>query len=289
MSGERTKRFRQAREKLRNFKQRTGMSYAEISERTGVKKSTVKWVLGTIEPGVKKDLQETIDKIIKALRINPKWVYGNDTKVMIDNQALTPIEIYHTGIDTESKRKACLERFAESREIEGVSIKQFSGIASVYPSEVSHWFRENKIPNTCIKAMLEYCKIYKINPAWLFFGKEEQNDRGHIPRKRKPKDKHWYLVNYSELHYNGWVLIPERYQIKQAYTATDVAKDYPAKRVEIKTEDGRYIDSVIHSERAIGRYTSEHAAKNALEREKRRIKKDGNNAWIAPWAKEVIR
>lgn len=289
MSGERTKRFRQGREKLRCFKQRTGMSYAEIAERTGVKRTTVKWALGTIEPGVTKGLQDTIDAIIKAIHINPNWVYGNDTKVMINNTALTPIEICHTGIDTEAKRKACLQRFADSREIEGVSIKMFSKIAGVYPSVVSNWLYKNRIPRTCVKAMIEYCKIYKVNLAWLFFGAGEQNEIGHVSRKRKPKDKYWYVVNHSEVHYDGWILIPERYQIKQAYTAAEVAKDYPAKRVEIKTEHGRYIDSVIRSERAIGKYDNRRTAEKALEREKQRIEKDGNNAWTAPWAKEVVK
>lgn len=290
---EKTAEFHQGQKKIAEFKQRFDLYYRDIADRVGMNEKTVSILLGQKHPEVTATMMNNLDKIIEHFHINPYWVYGESRVMMSDLKALKPEDICYDALCTPQKKRECIGRLEMAREIETATNVELAKLAGISEPSVSSYLAKGKTPKRFIKALLVYCAKHKINPKWLFFGVGEMRKDSFWEydrrKKRRVEKKKWYVVNYSETHFDSWILFPERYQIKKAREAKDVAKTYPIRHVEIKGKRGKYIDDVIITERAIGRYDTEAEAMAALEREKRRIKKDGNNAWIAPWAKEVIR
>ena len=290
---EKVAEFHQGQNKIAEFKVRFDLYYREIGERAGMCEKTVSILLGHKHPEVTATMMNNLDKIIECFHINPYWAYGESQVMMSDLKALKPEDICYDVLRTPQKKRECIYRLEMAREVEAITNAELAKLAGLSEPSVSAYLAKGNIPKRFIKALLVYCGKHKINPKWLFFGVGEMRKDNFWEydrrKKRRVEKKKWYVVNYSEVHFDSWILFPERYQIKKAREAKDVAKTYPIRRVEIKSKSGKYIDDVIITERAIGRYDTESEAIAALEKEKRRIKFVGNNAWIAPWANEVIR
>lgn len=247
------------------------------------------------------DKKDRIDAIARAYHINKDWLYLGVGKMMTDNKRLTKTEVYLTALGTKAERATFLERFKKSMNMKGkdrfdladMSKQSFQTIAKYFQGFVERFGENSRRPKDFVDVARVYCKQCGVNPDWLFYGKghpeagteEEEPEPEAVRIEVGKKYKKWYLVNRTEVHYDGWRIIPNGFQIKRAYSAIEVAKNYPPKRVTV----GKYVDDIIRSERAIGSYRTKADALAALSKEKRRIKRDGTDAWIAPWAKEVIR
>ena len=290
-------RFWRGWKKVRMFKNMTGMSTAEFASRSGKKVSLINDLLYSKALCPTEIRQQQLDEVAARFHLNPDWMYKHSTKILLDKSALTESELYMIKANTVEKQAACVDRFVEVCNIDRVSAEDIALIGSVHYSSVKKWLRRKKLSVTFVETILKYCDEHYVNPKWVFTGKGSMRSRGYIApkaisetvidlEKSKPKQKMWYVVNYTVMIPNiGWYCVPEGYQIKQARKASELEKWHPP---EYETS-GDYILSLYKSERAIGAYPSKKKAERALQEELKRIERSGSDANIAPWANEEVR
>lgn len=291
LTGEAAERFYHGREKLKDFKEAIGFTISDIQEKTGLAKSTVSLLVGKSELKPTAYNQNNLDFVIDIFHLNKNWVYGNSKKMMTDTKALTLPEICAMILDTKEKRKTCAQRFDESRIDDKVSLEELAGFVGVTETTVSQWINGASKRPKYIEMVLRYCKKYKVNPGLLFYGKRSQSlnkllaSNGDLFDESK-NQKRWYIVNRTYLITNhGWWIIPEGFQIKQAYRKQEVSKDYPVEYVEI---DGK-TQMKLTTERPIASFINRGKAETALKNELARISAEGTKVWKAHWSGEHIR
>ena len=304
-TGTEAKKLDRARNQLRAFKTTVRLTNGEVARKSGVPKTEVNEIFSDKELPKTRGKRKWINKIARAYHVSKDWLYEGIGSMMIDTEKLTQTEIYLVDLATDAKREAFINRFEESRKIKALTKIDIASLLNVkyktfqgYYYNFLKWNNENGIKEKkFVDVAIAYCQKLEISQDWLFYGKGDPPEREAVKiakpepefetvkNKVSKKFKKWYLVNSTEVHYDGWRIIPNGFQIKRAYSAAEVAKNYPPKRVTV----GKYVDDIIRSERAIGSYRTKADALEALERESQRIKRDGTDAWIAPWAKEVIR
>ena len=296
---EAAKRFGRGKRRVNLFREKTGMTCQEMADRMTVNLNYVFGLLCNKKAKATKTRQKQLDEVIHFFHLNPGWVYGQSKKIMIDDEMLTVAERYALKLDTTAKRVRCIHRFLEACGADHVDEFGIAVLGDVSVKTVKGWLAEKRLNQRFIKAMLNYCEEYGVNPDWLFTGKGEQlnfemmgkaeakkvDEPKPEPKTRPPK--WWYVVNYTEVRPNGWVCVPDKYQIKQASSALEVMKDYPPEQVWVDGEVEP--DAIIRTERAIGRYKTQMAAEQALIREKQRIERVGEDVCIAPWSYAVVK
>lgn len=282
-------RLLRGRSRIKSFIKMTEMQYKDIEERTDIKPVETRCILH--QETITATVQERMDAFVERFHINPEWVYGDSSQMMLDTKILTQAELILINIDTKEKKNNFIKRFYESCQADGISTRKLGKIAMKSRITINAWFKKKMVTKDVVNTVLDYCEKYNVRLEWILTGMGPRIDDEKRPKPKpepKPKPKTmewWYVVNYTEVRPDEWVCVPERYTIKKAKTAIEVMKDYPPERVWC---DG-VPDVIIKTERAIGKYKTKESAEKALAKEKERIMRDGPNVLVAPWPYEVVR
>lgn len=290
LTDEAADRFYRGRKKVKEFKKRINITNGEIQAKTGLAKNPVEMLFGAKAIKATVKAQQNLNVVVQTFHLNPNWVYGTSKEMLADTEALSQFDMVMLMMDTPEKRQATAERLNIVRKTDALTLDTFAKMVGVPRSTIGAWSIELKRTPKVIEALLTYCEKYGVNPVWLFSGKGHPREVwelkvGDKPVKRK-RVKKWYIVNRTTLIPNhGWWIDGDGFQIKEGYKSLDVAKDYPAEYVTI---DGRDELKIV-TERAIASFRQKEAAEDALRFELRRIEREGNSAWRAPWSMETIR